>query len=66
MVEALPEEEWLSPETERRMWDLDDAVSDLLKMREITHYTIPFKDRPEISILHLGESALGREVLDEH
>ena len=48
------------------MWDLDDAVSDLLKMREITHYTIPFKDRPEISILHLGESALGREVLDEH
>lgn len=66
MVEALPENEWLSPETERKVWDLDDAVSNLLKMRGITHYTIPFKDRPEISILHLGDTALDREVLDEH
>jgi radical SAM superfamily enzyme YgiQ (UPF0313 family) len=66
LVEALPAEEWLSPETERRMWDLDDAVSNLMKMRHISHYTIPFKDRPEISILYVGETALGREVLDEH
>jgi hypothetical protein len=36
-------------------------------MRGITHYTIPFKDRPEISILHEGTDAtLKREVLDEH
>jgi radical SAM superfamily enzyme YgiQ (UPF0313 family) len=66
MVEAMGEEEWLNPETERRMWDLDDAVSYLVKQRGVTHYTIPFKDRPEISILHLGSRALGKEVLDEH
>jgi radical SAM superfamily enzyme YgiQ (UPF0313 family) len=65
-VEAMDEEEWFDPETERRIWDLDDALSNVLKQRGITHYTIPFKDRPEISILHLGERALDREVLDEH
>lgn len=66
MVESIPEDEWMDPETERRMWDLDDALSNLMKIRGITHYTIPFKDRPEISILHLGDQALEREVLDEH
>lgn len=67
LVESMPEEEWLDPETERRIWDLDDALSNLMKMRGITHYTIPFKDRPEISILHLGQDhALRRDVLDEH
>ena len=25
MVEALPAEDWLNPETEPKMWDLDDA-----------------------------------------
>jgi radical SAM superfamily enzyme YgiQ (UPF0313 family) len=67
MVERIDEDEWLDPETERRMWDLDDALSNILKMRGITHYTIPFKDRPEISILHLAQDrALNREVLDDH
>ncbi len=67
LVERLSEEEWLDPEMERRIWDLDDALSKVLRMRGITHYTIPFKDRPEISILHEGTDAtLKREVLDEH
>jgi anaerobic magnesium-protoporphyrin IX monomethyl ester cyclase len=66
MVEALSLEEWTDPEAERRMWDLDDALSNVLKARGITHYTIPFKDRPEISILHLGSLALKKEVLDPH
>ena len=66
MVERIPEDEWLDPETERRMWDLDDALSNVLKQQDVTHYTIPFKDRPEISILHLGAQALERDVLDEH
>ena len=54
MLEAMSTDEWLDPETERKMWDLDDSLSNMLKLRGITHYTIPFKDRPEISILHLG------------
>jgi radical SAM superfamily enzyme YgiQ (UPF0313 family) len=66
LVEAMPADEWLDPETERRMWDLDDALSKIVKQRNITHYGIPFKDRPEIAILNLGTQALGKEVLDEH
>jgi hypothetical protein len=48
------------------MWDLDDALSGVMKRKGVTHYTIPFKDRPEIAILHLAEQAIDREVLDEH
>jgi radical SAM superfamily enzyme YgiQ (UPF0313 family) len=67
MLEAMSADEWLDPETERKMWDLDDSLSNMLKLRGITHYTIPFKDRPEISILHLGaDRALQAEVLDQH
>lgn len=66
MVEGMSEDQWMDPENERRMWDLDDALSSVLKQRGITHYTIPFKDRPEISILHLAQHALRRDVLDEH
>jgi hypothetical protein len=66
LVESIPADEWLNPETERRMWDLDDALSTVLKQRAITHYCIPFKDRPEIAILHKGTVLLRKEVLDEH
>jgi radical SAM superfamily enzyme YgiQ (UPF0313 family) len=65
-IEGLTADEWLNPETERKMWDLDDALSNVLKVRGVTHYTIPFKDRPEISILYLGSAALKEEVLDPH
>ena len=67
ILEAIKEDEWFDPETERRLWELDSSVSEILKMREITHYTIPFKDRPEIAILHEGRDAtLNREVIDPH
>jgi len=66
LVEGLSADEWADPETERRMWDLDDALSNILRQRGVTHYGIPFKDRPEISILHMGRPSLEREVLDEH
>lgn len=73
MVEAMTPEEWMDPETERRIWDLDDTLSNILKQRGITHYTIPFKDRPEISILSLGHDhqhaanvANTVKIVDEH
>ncbi|PYV10321.1 MAG: hypothetical protein DMG07_21295, partial [Acidobacteria bacterium] len=31
MVESMSAEEWMDPETERRLWDLDDALSNVLK-----------------------------------
>jgi len=66
MVEGMSLEEWSDLGTERRMWDLDDAVSQIWQRAGITHFTIPFKDRPEISILHVGNPSLEKEVLDEH
>jgi radical SAM superfamily enzyme YgiQ (UPF0313 family) len=67
LIEKFDEDEWLDPEMERRIWDLDASVSEVLKMRGITHYTIPFKDRPEICILHEGDDiTLSQEVLDQH
>jgi len=66
LVEGMSTEEWTAPGTEQRLWNLEDALSQVLKQRRITHYTIPYKDRPEIAILHLAEQAIEREVLDEH
>jgi len=54
-IEAMSAEEWSNPETERRMWDLDDEASESLKKRGIAHYHMPFKDRPEITILYEGK-----------
>lgn len=67
LIEGFDEDEWLDPETERRVWDLEEAVSNILKMRGITHYTIPFKERPDICILYKGTDAtLREELLDDH
>jgi radical SAM superfamily enzyme YgiQ (UPF0313 family) len=67
LIQGLGEDDWLDPETERRVWDLEAAVSDILKMRGITHYTIPYKERPDICILHKGtEVTVQKELLDEH
>ena len=73
MIEALTPEEWMDPETERHIWDLDDALSKILKSRNITHYTIPFKDRPEIAILYFSQQHEAAEqvmstlkTVDEH
>jgi radical SAM superfamily enzyme YgiQ (UPF0313 family) len=70
MLEAMTPDEWMDPETERRIWDLDDALSRILKARNITHYAIPFKDRPEIAILSKGceMNAVVKtiEIVDEH
>jgi radical SAM superfamily enzyme YgiQ (UPF0313 family) len=65
MIEAMSETEWLDPETERRIWDLDEALSNILKARNITHYTIPFKDRPEIAILFAGNLPQAKEMSQE-
>jgi radical SAM superfamily enzyme YgiQ (UPF0313 family) len=67
LVQDFDEDEWLDPETQRRVWDLEESISNILKMRGITHYTIPFKDRPDICILHKGSDiTVQKEHLDEH
>ncbi len=65
VVEAMSTEEWLNPETERRMWDLDDALSNVLKARGIRHYTISFKDRPEIPGTADAVARRTRRTLDD-
>lgn len=70
MLEAMTPDEWMDPETERRIWDLDEALSQILKARNIAHYAIPFKDRPEIAILSKGRETntvvQTLQVIDEH
>ena len=51
---------------ERNMLELDEALSKVLKKKRIGHYTIPFKERTDISILHVGERTLNQDVLDPH
>ena len=33
LLDRLTPDEWLGPETERRMWDFDDALSQILTLR---------------------------------
>jgi len=66
ILEAIPEEEWWRPETEQRMLDLDESVSRVMQMRGLSHYAIPFKDRPEIVLLMRGRDYLSKETIDPH
>jgi hypothetical protein len=67
MVDALDADAWLDPETESRIWDLDAAISEILKMREITHYSMPFRDRPEITLINKGnDTPLSEDLIDPH
>lgn len=66
MLEAISPAEWADPETPKRLLALDESLSNVLKVRKIPHYGIPFKDRPDISILHCAEWRLEEEVMDEH
>jgi radical SAM superfamily enzyme YgiQ (UPF0313 family) len=66
IVENLSEAEWKMPDTKSKLWDLDASLSNVIKLREINHYTIPFKDRLDICILHVSKPSLEKELLDEH
>jgi anaerobic magnesium-protoporphyrin IX monomethyl ester cyclase len=66
ILESIPEDDWWRPETEQRMLDMDEAVSRTMQMRGLSHYAIPFKDRPEISLLLRGRDYLSKETLDPH
>jgi len=65
-VEAISVEEWRHPATEQKVLDMEELVSAELKKRKVTHWTIPFKDRPEIAILVKGDDFLSYETLDQH
>ncbi len=59
-------EEWKHPATEQKVLDMEELVSSEMKKQKITHWTIPFKDRPEIAILMKGDDFLQYEALDPH
>ena len=65
-VEAIGVDEWRHPSTEQKVLDMEELVAAELKKRNVTHWTIPFKDRPEITILVKGEDFLAYETLDQH
>ena len=57
MVEAFNEDEWTRPGDGAPHLGSRRRLSKVLRMKGITHYTIPFKDRPEISILYEGSDS---------
>jgi len=65
-VEAMSKEEWRHPTTEQKILDMEELISTDLKKSKVTHWTIPFKDRPEIAILVKGDDFLAYETLDPH
>lgn len=66
MVEAISPDEWKHPTMEQRVLDMEELISSEMKKQKITHWTIPFKDRPEIAILVKGDDFLAYETLDPH
>jgi radical SAM superfamily enzyme YgiQ (UPF0313 family) len=65
LVEAIPGQEWHEPDATKHLFDIESSVSFLLKKQNVTHYHVPFSDRPDISILHCARP-VERETLDEH
>lgn len=65
-IEAMSAQEWEVPETRRKLREMEAAASEKMARRRITHYTVPFGERPDIAILErFGEGFL-EEYLDEH
>lgn len=52
LIEAMPQDRWMSSETKQQVLELDVALSCMLKALNITHYVASFKDRPDISVLY--------------
>ena len=48
------------------MLELDESVSRIMQMRGLSHYAIPFKDRPEIALLLRGSDYISKEAIDPH
>lgn len=65
-VEGMSIEEWKHPATEQKVLDMEELISSEMKKRKMTHWTIPYKDRPEIAILVKGDDFLAYEALDPH
>ncbi len=65
-VQAMSVKEWRHPSTEQKVLDMEELVSSEMKKRKVTHWSIPFKDRPEISILIKGDDFLAYDTLDPH
>lgn len=65
-VESMSFEEWSDPAVRQVLQRCHQTLSNHLKDQNVPHYTVPFPDRPDIALLHLGDRALKRETLDEH
>ena len=65
-VDEIGIDEWRHPATEQKVLDMEELVSAELKKSNVTHFTIPFKDRPEIALLVKGDDFLAYETLDQH
>jgi hypothetical protein len=46
--------------------DKDKEISQKYRDKKISHYIVPYGDRPDIALLYSNEEVIKREMLDEH
>lgn len=67
LLESYDENEWFNNHSIYKMLlMMDHELSEKLVKENITHYFVPYGDRPDISILYSDEEYLRKEYLDEH
>jgi radical SAM superfamily enzyme YgiQ (UPF0313 family) len=64
-VEAIPAAAWRDQSTCKRLLQLDENLTVLLKQQDVPHYAAPFADRPDIALLH-HPRPVERELVGEH
>ena len=67
-LESIPINKW-NNEKGRICMDLldkDKEISQKYRDKKISHYIVPYGDRPDIALLYSNEEVIKREMLDEH
>ena len=67
-LENIPMNQWNSEREElcKNLLDVDKIVSQKYKAKRISHYIVPYGDRPDIALLYNNGEVIKKEMLDEH
>ena len=60
--------QWNSEREElcKNLLDVDKIVSQKYNAKRISHYIVPYGDRPDIALLYNNGEVIKKEMLDEH
>lgn len=67
-LESVPMNQWYDEREKicRNLLDVDKMVSRKYKDKKISHYIVPYEDRPDIALLYDNGEVIKKEMLDEH